>query len=130
MRKEEIIDYWVSSSNKDLKAMRSLLKNGHHIWALFLGHLILEKLLKAIYVKKVNTNIPFTHNLVKLAEKAKLSLTEEQKDLLDEVTTFNIKTRYPDYKGRFYRRATKRFTEEYILKIKDFRQWLIKKIKE
>lgn len=61
---------------------------------------------------------------------AKLQLTEAQKDLLDEVTTFNIKARYPDYKGRFYKKATKRFTENYILKIKEFRRWLIKRIKE
>lgn len=110
--------------------MGSLFKNGHYVWALFLGHLILEKLLKAIYAKEVDTNIPYTHDLTKIAEMAKLPLTEVQKDLLDEVTTFNIKARYPDYKGRFYKKATKRFTENYILKIKEFRRWLIKKIKE
>ncbi|MGR3176204.1 MAG: HEPN domain-containing protein [Candidatus Scalindua sp.] len=130
MTKDEIINYWLSSSNKDLRAMGSLFKNGHYVWALFLGHLILEKLLKAIYAKEVDTNIPYTHDLTKIAEMAKLPLTEVQKDLLDEVTTFNIKTRYPDYKGRFYKKATKRFTENYILKIKEFRRWLIKKIKE
>jgi HEPN domain-containing protein len=130
MTKDEITDYWLSSSNKDLKAMVSLFKNGHYMWALFLSHLILEKLLKAIYAKEVDTNIPYIHDLTKIAEMAKLQLTEEQKDLLDEVTTFNIKARYPDYKGRFYKKATKRFTENYILKIKEFRRWLIKRIKE
>ena len=130
MTKGEIINYWLSSSNKDLRAMGSLFKNSHYMWALFLGHLIIEKLLKAIYAKEVDTNIPYTHDLTKIAEMAKLPLTEEQKDLLDEVTTFNIKTRYPDYKGRFYKKATKRFTENYILKIKEFRRWLIKRIKK
>ena len=110
--------------------MGSLFKNGHYVWALFLGHLILEKILKALYVKRVDTNIPFTHNLAKIAEEAGLPLIEKQKDLLDEVTTFNIKARYPDYKGRFYKKATRRFTEKYIVKIKDFRKWLIKEIKK
>ncbi|MCP5006775.1 MAG: HEPN domain-containing protein [Planctomycetes bacterium] len=130
MTKNEIINYWLSSSNKDLRAMGSLFKNNHYMWALFLGHLILEKLLKAIYAKKVDTNIPYTHDLTKIAEMAKLQLTEAQKDLLDEVTTFNIKARYPDYKGRFHKKATKKFTEKYILNIKEFRRWLIKRIKE
>ena len=130
MTKDEIINYWVSSSDKDLRVMGSLFKNGHHGWALFLGHLVLEKLLKAIYVKNVNVNIPFTHDLAKLSEKAGLLLTEDQKDLLDEVTTFNIKARYPDYKGRFYKKATKRFAQDYISKIKDFRKWLKKRVKE
>ncbi len=130
MTKDEIIKFWVSSSNNDSKAMSSLFNNGHHVWTLFLGHLSLEKLLKAIYVKNVGTNIPYIHDLTKIAEKAGLSLTEKQKDLLDEVTTFNIKARYPDYKGRFYKKANKRFTEEYISKIKGLRRWLIKQIKE
>lgn len=130
MTKSEIINYWLSSSRKDYRAMNSLFKNGHYIWSLFLGHLILEKLLKAIYAKEVDTNTPYTHDLIKIADKAGLTLTETQKDLLDEITTFNIKARYPDYKGRFYKKATKIFTEEYILKIKEFRRWLIKKVKE
>ena len=67
MTKDEIITYWISSSNKDFKAMRSLSKNGHYAWALFLAHLVLEKLLKAVYVKYVDINIPFTHDLTKIA---------------------------------------------------------------
>ena len=47
MKKDEIINYWVASSSKDLKAMGSLFKNGHYVWALFLGHLILEKIIKS-----------------------------------------------------------------------------------
>ena len=57
-------------------------------------------------------------------------LTEDQKDLLDAVTTFNIRARYPDYKGEFYKKVSKKFTEDYIKKIRDLRQWLIKKIKK
>ncbi len=41
------------------------------MWGLFLSHLILEKLLKAIYAKEVDTNIPYTHDLTKIAEMAK-----------------------------------------------------------
>ena len=91
---------------------------------------MLEKLLKALYVKTVDAKIPFTHDLTKIALKSGLLLTEEQKDLLDAVTAFNIKARYPDYKGRFYRKATKRFAENYIEQIKDYRKWLVKKVKE
>ena len=72
MTKDDIIRYWVSSSDKDMKVMSSLFKNGHYGWSLFLGHLVLEKLLKAIYVKNVDVSIPFTHDLAKLSEKAKI----------------------------------------------------------
>jgi len=98
MTKNEIAKYWVNSSEVDFLAMETLLNNGHYVWALFIGHLVIEKLLKAYYVRNVNTNVPRTHDLTKIAEKGNLVLSEEQKDLLDEVTTFNIKSRYPDYK--------------------------------
>jgi HEPN domain-containing protein len=130
MDKKEIIAYWVSSSDIDFKALGSLFKNRHYVWSLFLGHLVLEKLLKAVYVKNVDGAIPYSHDLTKIAEKAGLALTEEQKDLLDAVTTFNIRARYPDYKGKFYKKATKKFAEYYLKQMKDFRQWLLKKIKE
>lgn len=130
MTKNDIINYWLSSANKDYKAMGVLYRNGHNVWALFLGHLIIEKLLKAVYVKHVNTNVPYSHDLIKIAAKAKLELTEDQKNFLDEITAFNIRSRYPDFKGSFYKKATKKFTEKYISGIKEFRKWLIKKIKQ
>lgn len=101
MKKSELIKYWQASSDQDFSAMGSLYRNGHYAWSLFLGHLVLEKRLKALYVKKVDANIPFTQDLVKIAVTAGLDLPEKQKDFLDAVTTFNIKARYPDHKGRF-----------------------------
>jgi len=130
MTREEIMKYWIESSEVDFRAMENLFTNGHYIWALFIGHLVIEKLLKAYHVKNVDISVPPIHDLTKIAEKANLPLSERQKDFLDEVTTFNIKARYPDYKNRFYRKATKEFAGIYITKIKEFRQWLIGKIKK
>jgi HEPN domain-containing protein len=128
MTKKEIIDYWVNSSDNDYKVMNSLLDKKHYVWALFIGHLVLEKLLKAYYVKAINIEVPYIHDLTKIAVLSNLTLSEEQKDFLDEVTTFNIKVRYPDYKNRFRRKATKEFTEQYLKKIKKFRSWLREQI--
>lgn len=91
------------------------------------GHylLVLEKLLKASHVKNISSEVPRTHNLLQLAQKTGLTLSAEQQDLLDEVTTFNVKARYPDYKNRFYGKATAGFTESYVLKIKEFRKWIL-----
>jgi hypothetical protein len=59
-----------------------------------------------------------------LAEKAKLNLSEDQQDVLDFITTFNINARYPDYKQMFYRKCTAEFSSDNIAKIKEFRKWL------
>lgn len=121
---EEIVQYWLRSSDDDFEVMNSLYERKHFAWALFVGHLVLEKLLKAHYVRQVGIEIPLIHSLTKIAALSGLDLTEDQKDFLDEVTTFNIKARYPDYKNRFAAAATQSFTEHYLMKIKEFRIWL------
>lgn len=119
---------WQDSAEMDFQAMETLFKNGHFVWALFVGHPVVEKLLKAYYVRNVDLDSPQIHNLLKIAEKAKLDLSETQKIFLDEVTTFNIQARYPDFKNRFYRKATRDFTEKYLVKIKEFKEWMVKLI--
>jgi len=59
-------------------------------------------------------------NRIRIAEKSKLELSEEQKDLLVTVTTFNIQARYDDVKREFYHKCSKEFTEVWIDKIKGF----------
>lgn len=95
----------------------------------FLGHLVLEKTLKALYVKKIDLHAPYKHSLPILAEKAGLTLSDQQEAFLEEVTDFNIEARYPDIKFSFRKRCTKEFTETYFRKIKEFYQWLKAEIK-
>lgn len=92
---------------------------------LFMGHLIIEKLLKAIYVKNIDSNPPRIHDLLRLAERVGLDTTEEQKDILDLITTFNINARYPDYKQIFYNKCDYGFTLRNLEKIKELRTWLL-----
>ena len=53
-----------------------------------------------------------------------------QEDFLDVVTTFNLGTRYSDYKMKFYKKCTKNFTEKNIKKVKEFRVWLRNQLKK
>lgn len=105
--------------------MNNLFKKGHYHWALFIGHLVIEKLLKAIYINFENKTPLFTHDLVRIAEKInKIKLSDEQKNLLDTISGFNIAARYDDYKRNFYKKCTKKYTTEWIKNIKDIRKWL------
>ena len=114
MTRDELINFWETSSDEDFKTMENLFNSKDYHWALFIGHLVIEKLLKAVYVKNVSNTPAFIHDLSRLAEQAKLTLTEEQKDFLDLVTTYNIKARYPDYKKKFYMKCTKEYTTKNI----------------
>lgn len=125
MDREELITYWTETAEQDYKTMMHLYESKDYHWSLFIGHLVIEKLIKAIYVKNVNNNVPRIHDLLRLADKASLSITDEKKDRLDMITTFHISARYPDYKRSFYKKCNYEFSTESINKIKELRLWLL-----
>ena len=129
MNKEEHIKFWVESSDENFISMRNMFSAKEYMWALFIGHLAIEKFLKAYYVKIVGDDVPRTHDLYRLAAKTGLEMTEEQKDALQYITLFNIETRYEDYKKDFYKKCTREFTEKNITRIEDIGAWLKQKIK-
>ena len=57
---------------------------------------MLEKTLKAHVCKATGELASRIHNLVRLSEKAGLKLSDDQIDLLAEVSEFNIEGRYPE----------------------------------
>jgi hypothetical protein len=85
-------------------------------------------MLKAIIVKSTKTAPPLIHDLVRLAERAGLPLSELQKNELAEITTFNVEARYDDYKLSFRKKAKKQFSLKYLEKTKEILQWLSKHV--
>ena len=128
MNNIDLMNYWVKSSDRDYESMKKNFETEQYTWSLFIGHLMLEKLLKAIYAK-VNSNNPYPpkiHNLNILAEKCNIKLDERKAKILFTCNSFNISARYEDYKNEFYERCTKEYTSEQIENIKEVREWLKK----
>lgn len=123
-----ILAYWKESADQDFTTMEHLLETKDYSWSLFMGHLVLEKLLKAVYVKRNQKHALFTHDLLRLSDRLALDLTEEQIDWLDEISTYNLNARYDNYKQDFRNICTKEFTAERIDRIKTLREWLIQKL--
>lgn len=104
---QEHIEYWTDSADNDLKTADALFETGNYSWTLFISHLILEKALKAHYVKSNNNAIPpKIHNLSRLAELTDLMLDEETEEFHVKANKFNIEGRYPQYKNEFYKLYT------------------------
>jgi len=127
--KDKIILYWLESSDEDFKTMNVLYDSKRYTWSLFIGHLMIEKLLKAYFVQNKEEYPPYIHNLIRLAELSELPITENQKIDLATITAFNINARYDDYKKSFQKKCTPEFTSHWIEKLKDLRQWIKKQIK-
>ena len=118
---DKIIKYWLDSSEEDFETMITLFENKRYSWSLFIGHLMIEKLLKSLYVKLNNDYPPYIHNLLRLAEKCNLDLNDKQQSFLVTVTAFNINARYDDYKMSFQKKCTPEFTTIWIEQLKDQR---------
>ncbi|MDZ7700146.1 MAG: HEPN domain-containing protein [Deltaproteobacteria bacterium] len=130
MKIQAHIQHWLNSADDDLDTAEKLFAVDKFDWCLFLGHLVLEKALKAHYVQDNDNRMPpRIHNLVKLAKKTRLVFTEEQTLFLDEVSDFNLEVRYPQYKKEFREKCTKEFCETKFTKIKEHYKWLKSQIR-
>ena len=121
---EKIINHWIEMSDDDFKTMLVLYDSKSYSWSLFLGHISIEKLLKALYVKQFQEHAPFTHNLFRLGELTGLKMTNELADWLDEITSFNLNARYDSFRREFYKLCTPEYTSGWIEKIIIIREWI------
>ena len=124
------MNFWIESSDEDYDTMMYMKEGKKNTWSLFMGQMVIEKLLKALYAKK-NKNAPYapkSHDLLYLAEKIGIELAEEQKISLDTISDFNMNARYDDYKKEFYAKCTDEYTEKQIENIEGVREWLKKQL--
>jgi HEPN domain-containing protein len=121
---EKVKNHWIETSNDDFTTMEKLFRPQSYSWSLFIGHITIEKLLKALYVKIHEKHAPRTHNLYRLSELCDIELSDEYSDYLDTITSFNINARYDDYKKEFYKLCTREYAQTWIDRIKELHKWI------
>ncbi len=126
MNNIDLMKYRIESSDEDYNVMNVLHNSKKNSYCLFFGQMVIEKLLKALYAKnnKGAPHAPRTHDLLYLAQKMELELTERHTLLLDMISDFNMSARYDDYKNGFKQNCTDEYTTEQINNIKEVREWL------
>lgn len=121
----KVIEYWLKGAKEEMRIASKLFRLREYPYALFRGHLALEKALKAKVVKNTDQHPPFTHDLLLLATKAKPKLTPKEKKFLDDVSDFNWETRYPEEIEKMKKKySSPGFANKYFQKVKKFYQWL------
>jgi HEPN domain-containing protein len=127
MTKQKHIDHWLNSAGKDWEIMEYLLKGKKYVHALFFGHLYLEKLAKALWVKNKAENIPpKIHNLLKLLKEAAIELTQEQQMFLLKLNQYQIEGRYPEDIDKLYKFTNSKLASEYVNEIKKLKKCFLK----
>jgi len=92
-------DSWRLGAEEDMAAARSLLARGHLRQALFFAHLGIEKMLKA-HVTRATNDVPLrTHDLLRLADTARVSLSQEQRESLARLQQYCLEGRYPGFES-------------------------------
>jgi len=122
----DLTKYWFESADNDYETMKVLYNNKKNTWCLFIGHLVIEKLLKGLYAKNNPENpiAPKIHNLILLSQKANLEVPTEIREKIQTINTFNISARYDDYKKSFDAKCTDDYTKEQVKNIEEVQKWL------
>jgi len=126
---KKLVKYWEVTADYDYKSMHSLFKSRRYVSSLFFGHIVLEKILKALVVAEIKKQAPYTHDLVRLYKLAKVKQEETDKKLLLKVNDFNIRARYPEWKLQFHKICTRDYAQKYLKEIDKLYKKLCQELK-
>ena len=127
MNNIDLMNYWFDGAEEDYETMKYMFDGEKYTWSLFIGHLVIEKMLKGLYARN-NENDPIApkiHNLIMIVQKANLDVPNEIREDIQVINTFNISARYDDYKKAFAEKCTREYTESSINRVNNVRNWIL-----
>jgi HEPN domain-containing protein len=125
---DKTISYWFQGAKYDLGVANAMFKTQKYPYALFMGHLALEKLLKALVVKYTKAHAPLSHSLAYLAERSGVEIPEKILIKLREFMEFHFEARYPDETKAFYKKCTSTYTARKLREMKEVIKWIKSKL--
>jgi HEPN domain-containing protein len=122
-------EYWLDLAEYDLETAQAMNTAGRFLYVGFMCHQVAEKSLKAI-IAKSGAMPPKTHALIQLIELCGLSvsLSAEQKNLLNELLPLNIEARYPSHKEQLLTALNKNYCADLLNRTEGFLQWIKKQL--
>lgn len=129
LTKQEHIEYWKKTAASDWKVVQQLFEVKSYVQSLFFAHLVLEKLLKANWVKDNTGNYPpRIHNLVILASKTSLQFNEDEVVFLGRMNDLQLEGRYPDYIKSIHKRYKLKEATQILKQTDQIRKCLLKSL--
>jgi len=124
--------YWIELCDDDILVARNLLKSKDYLWMAFICHLIVEKSIKAVIADATAKDPKRIHDLAKLAEQANIvdDLSDEQMDLLEELTPYNIEARYPAYKNKMASKLSPEYCASLLARTEEYLCWTKQKLEK
>ena len=116
---KQVSQFWLIEAEEALSVADHLMEKEDYSYALFFGHLAVEKLSKALYAVRLREHAPPVHNLIRLSRAVGLEMDEKQMAALITITALNIEARYPDLKRNFRRQCSLAYSGEQMVVIKE-----------
>jgi HEPN domain-containing protein len=88
------ISNWIKSSNYDIKTAEHMFATGRYVYVVFMCHLAVEKLLKALYEATHEKVPPKTHNLIYLSNAVRLEIPENLLQTIESLNDLSVVTKY------------------------------------
>ena len=115
---------WLAQVDYDLVTAENMLRTGRFLYVVFMCHLALEKGLKALVTEETQKTPPKSHNLIRLAQRANLSLPDDRRDFIGKMNDASIVTRYPEDLPEIVSLYPETVAREYFEKTKEIIAWL------
>ena len=130
MTREEKISYWMELADYDVVTAEAMYSTKRWLYVGFMCHQVLETTLQAYWCSSQESDPPYVHNLVRLAENSGIleEMTEEQRLFLDMMMPMNIEARYPSYKSALARELNETVCGQIIERTKNLKQWIENKL--
>ena len=115
---------WILQSDYNFETAEAMFSTARYVYAVFMCHLCIEKIIKSQYVKRCKKVAPKSHNLLWLSEEIKLEYPENLYKFVFQLNDASLPTRYPQELKSSIKLYSKEVTREMLNKTKDLQQWI------
>lgn len=122
MRKDS--ENFLLSSEYDLATAKYMLETGRYMYVIFMCHMSIEKMLKAIVAEVTDKVPPKTHNLIYLLKLSNIHIPQDLLDFIAKINNVSVVTRYPEDFKKLIESYPASVAKEYFENTGKALQWL------
>ena len=122
MRKET--RNWLKMAEYDITTAEHMLTSGRYVYVVFMCHLSIEKMMKAIVSEETGKTPPKTHNLLYLLKLGKVAPPQSLHDFISVINNASIPTRYPEDFDKLIEVYPEEISRNYLKKTQEVLKWL------
>ncbi len=121
---KKVTKNWIDTANYDLKTAEAMLISKRYIYVIFMCHLSIEKMIKAVISTEVKGLPPKSHSILFLTQKASIQFPDELQEFIELLDNVSVVTRYPEDLKKMSKDFNKKKAEEVFSITRKTLKWL------